>query len=83
MRVVTVLILCLITLSVSAQTPVPATKPPEMVYLLKPAHIFDGESAAAARWLEFVLVRGEKIEGVGPAAEIKARPEAKVISCRE
>ena len=41
----------------SAQTPVPAAKP-ETVYLLKPAHVFDGESAELHDdWL--VLVRGE------------------------
>ncbi|HEY6046900.1 MAG TPA: hypothetical protein VIU65_09870, partial [Pyrinomonadaceae bacterium] len=47
-----------------SQTPTP--KPPETVYLLKPAHIFDGESAQLRDgWV--VLVRGEKIEAVGPA----------------
>ena len=61
----------------SAQTPSPA-KPPENVYLLKPAHIFDGESADLHDgWL--VLVRGEKIEAVGPASEIKAPADARVI----
>ena len=45
-----------------AQTQAP-TKPPETVYLLRPAHIFDGESAQLQdSWV--VLVRGEKIEVV-------------------
>jgi imidazolonepropionase-like amidohydrolase len=53
-------------------------KPPETVYLLKPAHIFDGEAAQLHDgWV--VLVRGEKIEAVGPANEIKAPADAKVI----
>jgi len=57
-----------------AQTP----KPPDTVYLLKPAHIFDGESAQLHDgWV--VLVHGQKIEAVGPAGEIKAPADAKVI----
>jgi imidazolonepropionase-like amidohydrolase len=55
-----------------------ASKPPETIYLLRPAHIFDGESAQLHdNWV--VLVRGEKIEAVGPASEVKAPAEAKVI----
>src|SRR3982074_3210542 len=62
----------------SAQTQSPATKPPESVYLLKPAHIFDGETAQLHDgWV--VLVRGETIEAVGPTNEIKAPTDAKVI----
>jgi imidazolonepropionase-like amidohydrolase len=61
-----------------AQSQTPALKQPETVYLLKPAHIFDGESAQLHDgWV--VLVRGEKIEAVGPASEIKAPADAKVI----
>src|ERR1043165_2086912 len=53
-------------------------KPPETIYLLKPAHIFDGESAQLHdNWV--VLVRGTKIEAVGPANEVKAPADAKVI----
>src|SRR5882724_4825755 len=48
------------------------------VYLLKPAHIFDGESAQLHDgWV--VLVRGEKIEAVGPVGEVKAPDDAKII----
>jgi len=62
----------------SAQTQSPAPKPPDTVYLLKPAHIFDGESAQLhSGWA--VIVRGEKIEAVGPANEIKVPADAKVI----
>lgn len=62
----------------SAQTPVPSPKPPDAIYLLKPARIFDGESAQLHDgWV--VLVRGEKIEAVGPVDEIHAPVDAKVI----
>jgi imidazolonepropionase-like amidohydrolase len=61
----------------SAQT-TSTPKPPETVYLLKSARIFDGESLQPhGDWV--VLVRGEKIEAVGPASEIKAPANAKVI----
>src|SRR5438132_6136924 len=51
---------------------------PETVYLLKPAHVFDGESAQPHDgWV--VLVRGEKIEAIGSATEVKAPTDAKVI----
>lgn len=53
-------------------------KPPETVYLLRPASIFDGESAELHKgWV--VLVRGEKIEAVGSPNDVKAPPEAKTI----
>ena len=76
--------LCLIIASpltqmpVSAQSQTTPPKPPDAVYLLRPAHIFDGESMQPHDdWV--VLVRGEKIEAVGPANEIKVPAEAKVI----
>src|SRR5437879_202722 len=62
----------------SAQNASPAAKPPEAVYLLKPAHVFDGESAQLHDgWV--VLVRGEKIEAVGSASDIYVPADAKVI----
>src|SRR5205814_3323302 len=62
----------------SAQNASPAAKPPEAVYLLKPAHVFDGESAQLRDgWV--VLVRGEKIEAIGSETEVKAPTDAKVI----
>src|ERR1700716_1227976 len=61
-----------------AQTQSPTPKPPDTIYLLKPAHIFDGESAQLHDgWV--VFVRGDKIEAVGPASEIQTPAEAKVI----
>jgi len=54
------------------------TPAPETVYLLKPAHVFDGESAELHDgWV--VLVRGERIEAVGPASVVNAPADAKVI----
>ena len=58
------------------QTQRPAA--PETIYLLKPAHVFDGESAQLHdNWV--VLVRGERIEAAGPAGSITAPAGAKVI----
>jgi len=61
----------------SAQTQ--ATRPQaETVYFLKPSHIFDGESAQLHEaWV--VVVRGEKIEAVGSANDIRVPAGAKVI----
>src|SRR3989440_11665112 len=62
----------------SAQNASPAAKPPEAVYLLKPAHVFDGEPAQLHDgWV--VLVRGEKIEAIGSATEVKAPTDAKGV----
>ena len=73
------IIACLFSqMNPSAQTPSPAPKPPDTVFLLEPAKVFDGESAQLHDgWA--VLVRGEKIEAAGPASEVKAPAEAKVI----
>src|SRR5437899_5504878 len=62
----------------SAQTQSTTPKPPDTIYLLKPAHIFDGQSAELHDGWS-VLVRGERIESAGPASEIKASADAKVI----
>ncbi len=60
-----------------AQTP-NATGQAAVVYLLKPAHVFDGESAQLHNdWV--VVVRGRKIEAAGPASEIKVPTDAKII----
>ena len=72
-----VLLLCLFCLSVL----IPQTQrtgPTETEYLLKPAHIFDGESAQLHdNWV--VLVQGDKIVRVGPAQGFTVPPGAKVI----
>ena len=76
--VLTIIISPFFQLTPSAQTQSTAPKPPDTVYLLKPARVFDGESAQPHDgWV--VLVRGEKIEAVGPASGIKAPADAKVI----
>jgi imidazolonepropionase-like amidohydrolase len=76
--VVSLLIASTLTEMVSSAQTQSQPKPPETVYLLKPAHIFDGESAQLHdNWV--VLVRAEKIEVVGPASEVKVPAEAKVI----
>lgn len=71
------LLLCLLCLAVMfPQTQ--RTAPPETVYLLKPARVFDGESAQVhENWV--VLVRGEKIEAVGPPGSVTTPAGAKVI----
>lgn len=52
--------------------------PPPTVYFLKAARVFDGVSAQTREgWV--VRVRGDKIDAVGPAADITAPPEAKTI----
>ncbi len=76
--VVVVVICPFAQLTPSAQTQAPTAKLPESVYLLKPAHIFDGTSAQLHEgWV--VLVRGEKIEAVGRPSEVKAPADVKVI----
>jgi imidazolonepropionase-like amidohydrolase len=59
----------------AAQTPLPAPAPAAPV-VLKPARVFDGE-ALHENWL--VVVRGERIEAVGPAADVRAPDGAKVV----
>ena len=76
-------VVCAVFLSTmpTAEMQTPASKPETMIYLLKPAHVFDGESAQLHdNWV--VLVRGQKIEAVGPANEVKAPADAKVIELR-
>ena len=78
MRYLLLLLFCLMpgySNTINLQT---GPKQPDTVYLLKPAHVFDGESSQLHDgWV--VLVRGEKIEAVGPGGEIKAPADAKVI----
>src|ERR671932_1890982 len=78
MRYVILLLLCSMLACHIAAAQTTATAQPEVVYLLKPAHVFDGESAQLHDgWV--VLVRGERIEAVGPAAEVRVPADAKVI----
>src|SRR5216683_1828792 len=79
MRFILPLLLCLmITLSINQTGMQPKATQTEAVYLLKPAHVFDGETAQLRDdWV--VLVRGERIEAAGPGNGIKAPADAKVI----
>jgi imidazolonepropionase-like amidohydrolase len=75
--VILLLLCCMIAYPIGAAQTTVATQP-ETVYLLRPAHVFDGESAQLRDgWV--VLVRGEHIESVGPAAEVRAPADAKVL----
>src|SRR5439155_8741673 len=71
-------LICCAAVSVWAQIPTGPRQEPASVYLLKPARVFDGESASLHQgWV--VLVRGERIHVAGTAADVKAPAEAKVI----
>src|SRR5881628_1665755 len=68
------LFLCLLCLFVAtvAQTPAPQS------YVLRPAHVFDGESAQLHDgWV--VVVRGEKIEAAGPVSSVRISAGARSI----
>jgi imidazolonepropionase-like amidohydrolase len=72
-----VAVICLFILTTpSAQTQAPNQT--ETLYLLKPARVFDGESAQLHEGWS-VVVRGEKIVAAGPAIEINMARDAKVI----
>ena len=59
----------------AAQTAAPAAP---TAYLLRPARVFDGVSARPNEgWV--VLVRGERIEAVGPAAQVAAPSGAQTV----
>src|SRR5690349_3587733 len=76
MRLSILLLLCLTMVFPPHQQQ--QTAAPETVYLLKPAHVFDGESAQVHdNWV--VVVRGEKIDAVGPAGSVTTPAGAKVI----
>jgi imidazolonepropionase-like amidohydrolase len=78
MRYILPLLLCLMIPPISQMGTQPKTAQPETIYLLKPAHVFDGEAAQLHDdWV--VLVRGERIEAAGPANGIKAPADARVI----
>ncbi len=58
----------------AAPAPAPAARP----ILLRPARVFDGESAASREgWV--VLVRGDRIAAVGPAAKVAVPTDAEPI----
>jgi imidazolonepropionase-like amidohydrolase len=70
-------LLCCLAASVPVRTQTTST-PMTNTYWLKPAHVFDGESAELHEgWA--VLVRGDRIIEVGPASQINAPADARVI----
>ena len=72
------LLLLFLALFFPFQAQRPSSPAPETVYVLKPARVFDGESAQLhENWS--ILVRGQKIVTVGPAATLNAPADAKVI----
>jgi imidazolonepropionase-like amidohydrolase len=78
MRCSLLLILCLTLLFPVNQTKPTVITQAESVILLRPARVFDGESAELHNgWV--VLVRGQKIEFAGPASELRTPADAKVI----
>lgn len=75
---------CCVLLVLVVAIVLPATQgqqrpaPAEAIYLLKPARVFDGESAQLREgWA--VLVRGQKIEAVGPLNSFTSPRDARVI----
>src|SRR6185503_20683704 len=73
--------LCMFTCFGDQTRPVQPEQP-VTVYLIKPARVFDGQSAQVREgWA--ILVRGERIEAAGPAAEINAPADAKLIDLPE
>ena len=78
MRYALLFLLCCMVAYPTGATQSAAPAQPEAVYLLKPAHVFDGESAQLHEgWV--VLVRGERIEAAGPAGEVRPPAGARVI----
>jgi mono/diheme cytochrome c family protein len=73
------LLLCFFALALPIKAPLAQTnqtQPAKTVYLLKPARVFDGVELHAG-WV--VLVNGDRIERVGPAAEITAPALAQAL----
>lgn len=75
---VALLLLVSLSLMIPLQQNRQTTSQPETVYLLKPARVFDGDSAQLHDgWV--VLVRGQKIEAAGPLGSVTAPANATVI----
>src|SRR5262245_56243508 len=69
-------LLCLLCLFVAGVTL--AQTPPPQSYVLRPARVFDGESAQLHDgWV--VVVRGEKIEAAGPVSSVRIPAGARPI----
>ena len=69
-RITIAVLLCLLTVPLTGQAPV------TQATILRPARVFDGESLHD-NWV--VMVRGERIEGAGPAASVTVPAGARSI----
>lgn len=77
MRCSLLLVLCLLMQAPLLQTRTTSPQS-ETVFLLKPAHVFDGTSSQVHDgWV--VLVRGQKIEAAGPSGAVNVPASATVI----
>src|SRR5690242_19763701 len=77
MRLSLMLLLCLTVYLPTYPMQKPA-QPTDTVYLLKPHHVYSSESAQLHdNWV--VVVRGQKIDAVGPASSVTTPAGAKVI----
>lgn len=79
MRIKLISFICLLASAVGGAGARPAAQSPSApstIYLLKPSRVFDGQQLHEG-WA--VLVRGDKIEAVGPAGEIKPPEDARAI----
>lgn len=78
MKILIFLILFCLIGGTLVQTRADSPQKQESVLLLKPSHVFDGVSGQLHDgWA--VLVRGDKIEAAGPASEVNAPPDAKIV----
>src|SRR5262245_60990967 len=77
-RCISLALVCCLAVQLADQTRPGAQEKTTAAYLLKPAHVFDGESTARhSGWV--VVVRGERIEAAGPAGDVKAPADAQVM----
>src|SRR5205809_7113065 len=71
--------LCLVAVALCTGVTLPANAQAPPVLLLKPARVFDGQVAEPhENWV--VLVRGERIERVGPADQVEVPADARVLA---
>ena len=78
MKYIVLILVCCLVANAGIQGKAQNPGQPAGVTLLKPGRVFDGVSSEVHDgWV--VLVRGEKIEAAGPAAQIGVPPDAKVI----
>ncbi|HEY4814307.1 MAG TPA: amidohydrolase family protein, partial [Chthoniobacterales bacterium] len=78
MRYLVLILVCCMVADAGVQSKTDSAAQTANTYLLKPGRVFDGESGNLHEdWA--VLVRAEKIEAAGPASQVRAPSDAKVI----